>query len=399
MFVLAINTAPSVHAAEAPATFRAYDLLPGSNLSGPNYAIKETVINDGFINHYTVVVDGKKYIIAGDALMRERLNELAALQTMEKVKQSNIFKKSLKSAGTAALKGTKSLITKPVDTIKGTVKGVGSFFSSVGHSMFGGGSEQEESVLKTVVGFDAAKRKFAFKFNIDPYTSFPPVKERLDEIAWAGTAGNLTVSAAFQGIPAPAKGAVTVTKAAHGLPKYLLDNTPADLKKSNARKLSQMGVHASLAEAFLEHPKFSPTQKTMLVNALANVGISNREIFIQRAVLVQTEEMAYILRRWAQSIEAYHRKIKPVQRIVLLGKAPVLQRSDGIIIGIFPADHLAWSDDVGKRYAAIMKDISNVQGVTGGELWFEGTVSASARALLESHNWVVIENAGNLLGL
>jgi len=260
-------------AAEQSPTLRASQLLGVGSLTGPNYAIMEEVYNDGFLNHFTVIVNGQKYDIAGNALMRERLHELSALQTMNLIKSSSTYTKAVSGAAKGVVKGARNLVAHPIDAVTGTVKGVGSFFSGIGHSMFGGRSEQEEGALATAVGFDAAKRKFAFKFGIDPYTNFPPVKERLEDLSWAGTAGNLTVGGAFQALPSGAKGVVSGAKTSYGMNKLLLDTTPAELKERNAERLAKMNVHRSLAEAFLEHPKYSPTQETLLVDALSRVGI------------------------------------------------------------------------------------------------------------------------------
>jgi len=144
--------------AEDSPTLRASDLLGVGRLTGLNYAIMEEVHNDGFLNHYTVIVDGRSYDVAGNALMRERLHELSALQTMNLIKGSSTYTKVVSGAAKGVVTGAKNLVTSPVDTVTGTVKGVGSFFSSIGHSMFGGRSDQEEGVFKTAVGFDAAKR-------------------------------------------------------------------------------------------------------------------------------------------------------------------------------------------------------------------------------------------------
>ncbi len=383
--------------AEPLPTFQTSSILAGERLTGPAYRIGATARNDGFLNHFSVTVEGEVHDVAGNALMKVRLAELAALEKMDRIKRSDVYIKAVKNAALSPLHAVKNLVTSPVDTVKGIASGVGTFFRGVGHSMFGGRSEQEDNVLKTMVGLDGAKRKFAYQFGIDPYTSFPPVRERLNEIAWAGVAGNLTLSAAFSAIPGPASGALKATKLAEGMRKVLRDNTPAELKKINQRKLAGMGVSASIAELFLEHPKFSPTQKTLLVDALSRVPADNRGAFIQRAVLVQDETMAFFMRRWAEMIAAYHQRVARVSRIVRLGKMPIAQRKDGVIVATLPIDHLAWSETIARRHGTNMQSISSIPGVTGGEIWIEGTISKQARSALEAQKWVVRDNAATVL--
>ncbi len=390
-------TAQQIH--EAQAVFRASALLPGQILAGPNYRIEETVQNDGFMNRYTVTVAGKPYTVDGNAMMRIRLAELKALERMKQVEKTDVYKKAVKTGAKGPLNTAKAMVTKPIDTVKGAATGVGRFFGSIGHAMFGGASEQEEGVLKTVIGFATAKRKFAYEFGIDPYTTFPPVKEALEEIAWAGAGGGLTVSAAFMGIPGVGGSVVRGTKTTDAMNRLVRDKSPAELKKINARKLKKMTVNDSVAKLFLEHPKFSPTRKTRLVNALAFVGVYDRQHFIERAILVQDETMAFFMQRWAEMFTAYHIKVKPLARFYRLGKMPIAQRPDGTLIAVLPLDHLIWTDEVAAQHAANMRNITTIPGVTGGEIWIEGTVGAAARKVLEAQNWVVKENVGKQLGL
>ena len=394
-----IRTASAQSAVERPPTFSASQLLRGQNLTGPNYQISETVQNDGFLNHYTVTVEGRSYNVAGNATMRERLRELRALQRMEAMKRTDVYKKALKKSALGPLSTAKNMVMSPVSTIKGIGSGIGSMFSSVGHSLFGGASDQEEGVLKTAIGFAAAKRKFAHRFGIDPYTSFPPVKERLDEIAWSGVAGGLTVGVAFAAIPGVGGTVVSTTKTSDTMNNVIRDNTPAELKKNDGRKLRAMGVHKSVAAIFLEHPKYSPSERTRLVSALASVAATGREEFIQRASLAANETMAIFLRRWAEMIAAYNRRIQPVKRIIRIGKAPFAQRADGVLVGLFPIDYLAWTTSIARRHATNMKSLPGVSGVTAGEIWFEGGISPKAKQALIAQNWVVNEYTGAALGL
>ncbi len=46
-----------------------------------------------------------------------------------------------------------------------------------------------------------------------------------------------------------------------------------------------------------------------------------------------------------------------------------------------------------------MQSISSIAGVTGGEIWIEGSISRQARDGLEAQNWIVRDNVGSILGL
>ena len=155
----------------------------------------------------------------------------------------------------------------------------------------------------------------------------------------------------------------------------------------------------SLRDLFLGHPDYSPSAKTRLVDALARVDATNREAFVQRAIDVRGEAMAFFMQRWSEMIAAYHQNVKPVQRYILLGRMPVVQRGDGVIVAALPIDHLAWTKDISNRHATNMQSISGITGITGGEIWIEGSISSSARQALEKQNWVVQEYAAKRLGM
>ena len=397
--VALFQTAAADNKAEVPPTFDAGEMLGGHSLSGVNYMIDPVARNDGYLNLFTVTVDGETYRVRGNALMRERLDELAALERMDDIKRTEVFKNAATEGVKTPFRTFSNLVTSPVETTKSIGSGVGTFFRSLGHSMFGSPSEQESGAIRTALGFDEAKRQFAFGFGIDPYTSFPPVRERLDEISWAATGGSMTVSAAFGAIDAPAGRALSGTKLAGGMAKLIAEKTPAELKRINAGKLSAMYVNDDIAALFLEHPKFSPTQKTVLVEAMARTGVSQRQAFIERTLLVQSEDEAYFMRRWAEALMGYHQQVTPLSRIVRVGNAPFGQRVDGVLVGVFPIDHLAWTGEIAWRHATNMQDLTNIDGVTGGEIWFEGSISPAARTALEEQDWIVRENAGKQLGL
>ena len=219
----------------------------------------------------------------------------------------------LKNAATGPLEFAKNMVLAPIDTLSNTATGVGKWLGNIGHSVWGGGSEHEEGTLKTILGFDAVKRFFANQFGVDPYSSYPQLQTHLNEVSWTAFAGSLTVKVAFAAIPGAIGTVVTATNFSNGMGNLIADKNPAELKDINREKLVKMGVHESLAEVFLEHPDFSPTQKTFLVGALEVMSlVQNREIFIQISSLSQNEDLAFYRRRQAEMMAAYHKRISPI---------------------------------------------------------------------------------------
>ncbi len=222
----------------------------------------------------------------------------------------------------------------------------------------------------------------------------------MNEISWTAFAGNLTVRVAFMGIPDAAGFAVRSTGFSGGMKKLVRDQTPAELKETNAHKLTAMGVHSSVGEVFLEHPKYSPSEKTFLVGALEEISeAKHRGRFISVAALAQKESMAYFRRRQAEMIAGFHKNIAPVDRFIRLGKGSFVQKKNGTLVGIFPIDHLAWVRNVSGTAKQITREADVYSNVPGKELWIGGTVSPKARKNLEAAGWVVKENVAKQLSL
>src|SRR5262249_14864169 len=188
-------------------------------------------------------------------------------------------------AAMSPLRFTKDLITEPGDTVTNTAEGVGQFFGNIGHSLFGNPSTQEEGTAKAVLGVGVAKRKFAENFAVDPYSSNEPMQKRLGELAWATTAGSMTVGAAFGAIGGPASGALRGTKFAGGVGGLIYDKSPDQLKEINQGKLAGMGMSKELIAAFLDHPQYSPTRKTVIVATIERMNaVGNRRLLLQDPV-------------------------------------------------------------------------------------------------------------------
>jgi hypothetical protein len=182
--------------------------------------------------------------------------------------------------------------------------------------------------------------------------------------------------------------------------KLVRDKTPAELKELNEGKLKAMGVHESLADVFLEHPKYSPSKKTYLVGALDRMGgVGGRDVLIREASLVEEESVAFFTQRRAEMLAGYHVNIAPVARLVRVVNASFAQRKDGTIIGVFPLDHVPWTRSVSRNVTVAVRAINKLPNFTGVELWLAGTVSPLARRNLEAMGFRVKENTEEKLSL
>ena len=389
---------------EPSPVFEIADWVSADALQSDDFRLAPEVTNDGILNHYTILVGDDVLEVAGTDLLNLRLQEMAAIALMKQLEDTEQFKEAAKSSAKSPLSFAKDVVTSPIDTGRDVIDGVGTFFGSIGHAMFGDPSEQEEGVLKTIIGFDAAKRGLAAQFGVDPYSSNRLLQEQLDDISWVAFAGGIGPKLAFSFIPGNVGTVVQVTSFSDGMAKLVTTMTPSELKSLNRDVMLAMGVEPQLAEAFLEHPKYSPTRKTFIVGALERMeGVENRGAFLDVALAAQTAADAYLWQRKAEMLAAYHVNIEPVSSLIQVVTDVGSLTQSGKIVAMVPSDYLAWTNVVAERVlgrsdrAAAATD--QVTERSARELWFARGVSDMARSNLETLDWNVVAEAGDRLRL
>src|SRR5207249_1594200 len=99
-------------------------------------------------------------------------------------------------------------------------------------------------------GYNQARREWAKKLEIDPYTTNPVLRPLLDNAASAMFAGNFAISLTVGAVAAPLQYAsefeTTVRDSVWNQP-------PVDLAKSNEEKLLRIGVARDAVRAFLRN--------------------------------------------------------------------------------------------------------------------------------------------------
>jgi len=387
---------------EAAPVFAAEDVFPRERLEGPGYKVEPTVQNDGFANFFTVTTPDGSYEIESADLLWVRIDEFRKLEIMKEVSGTGEYATAMGEAAKAPFVFAKDMITSPIQTTGGVFRGIGSFFSNVGHGLFGSPSEEEEGVVKRLLAFDATKRAYAGEFQVDPYSTNEPMQDRLKDLSWASFAGGMTTGVATSFIGGTAGMVIDVTSFGGGMNGLVYDNNPPKLKSINRDKLKAMGVDDEIATVFLDHPNYTPTRKTWLVGALEQMeGVENRGVAVDVATLAANDNDAFYWQRSAEMAAAYHANVGPVARFVRLGEAVVLQTPDGRIIAPFPNDYLAWTEDNADAATLIDQDDAGKsgEGIAGKEMWFAGDVSPLARTKLEELGWTVQANKKHELQL
>ena len=380
-----------------PIALKASDELSNDLISGPNYKVELSVINDGLINTYRLSTDYGPLQVESTALLKERINELLALRHMEELKGSKVFKDALKEGAKASYRTAKGLVTKPVDTVSGIATGVGRWFSDVKRSVSSDDPHQENA-LKTALGYSSVKRKFAYEYKIDPYTNYEPVQKRLSELSQSAFAGGISTKVAFGAIKKPIGTALRLSGTADTMRKLVRDKSPAELEDINTDKLLAMGVSRNNIKYFLNNPNYSPQEATLLVGALESMrNVSDRNKFVAAASFADEESVARFMRLRVQMMASYNARISPVSKIIDINGTPFLKTRKGVVVGLFPLDYVAWTGALYQKEKTVSDFIENVLQIKSKELWVTGRIDSIARRALESRGWKLKTNVGSTL--
>ena len=378
---------------EPSAALSASRILPPELLSGPNHRVQERVKNDGIVNIYTIDSRFGSFTAVSTAMLRIRIQEINAMAAMDKLKGTKEYGDSLKASGLSALVAAKNMVFQPIKTTTEVVSGVGLLFRRTGDSLFGAKrSDAEDSRFKTLIGFSNYKRDYAYRLGVDVYSRNQVLQDRLNEIAWTGFAGGLTVSAAMAAVPGGAGVAMTAIGTTR-LGTAIFQNTPPqDLRRMNTEKLKAMDVDEHSTDAFISDSVFSPREQTMLVSALDEMrGVAERDRLVQLAALTDKDDVAFFRQRQAEMYAGYHRAVSPIERFIGVGPVPAARTVKGALVFNIPVDYVVWTEELARVVTTADNLANQLPGTSEKQLWITGTLSPKARVEMQRLNWKVYE--------
>lgn len=375
---------------EKPRSFPS-NLIPGISAAGQNYTIASPVTSDGFMRIYRVKTPYGDFEVIGDALMRARQFELAALRELDQVTNSEAFNKALAEAGLSPIRFAGQLLVNPLGTVGNTLSGIGSLFGQIGSSAHNAGKVQGDPIAD-LTGASRRKRELAVKLGVDPYTDFPPLQDKLTQLSQAAATGGLLVSGALMAIPGVGGLIVSNASTSANLTNMARDSTPAQLLDIGRQKLAAMGVDAKLTEVFLTNRNYTPLDAAIIVTSLEAIPVAGRDVFISRAASVNRRDAAFFMRRQAELLAEYQEKTGAITGFVPLGGFPFALTTAGVM-GLLPLDALSWTENTGRAMRDITDSMKRLGRAGKAELRITGQATPLAKQQLKALGWTVIDSA------
>src|SRR4249920_172317 len=213
----------------------------GKSTTGANYTVKPIVRSDGVMRIFDVDTPYGKFAFDGIEFAKLRLHELNAVAALEKMSQSEAFGQAFGRAALGPIKFGADLITDPANTVERSLSGIGNMLDRVGAGLSNTRADRD-NVMESLLGVSDTQRQLAVDLDVDPYTDFPPLAERLKQMAGAMAGGGLPVRAGLAVVPGGVGIAVSSVASVDTAKDSLRNKTAAQVIAEAKSTLASLGI-------------------------------------------------------------------------------------------------------------------------------------------------------------
>lgn len=408
VFVAGLSQAQGQATLESSPTLPGAELVQASLLSGERHKVAEPIKVEGHFGKYIIESKFGNFTVRGGDMLAVRVSELQAIEALQKVEQDAAFKDALAKSGSGIASFAEDVVTEPGKTVENIGKGASTVLGRIGYLAHTGsnyvsdkasdltskeknekpkakaapaGEPEPPSFIGDPFGYNMARREWAKKLNIDPYTSNPILRPLLDKAASATFAGNFAVSLTLGIVIVP----VQYSYQLDDMVRQSAWNKPAiDIQKDSETKLMALGIEGRTVRNLLRNKWFTPTLQAALVARLEALGkIPGIESVVAAAAATQGETRARFLLESLAILAGHHQKEGKLAKIRMSNLIPVGITTDGGIVAAVAIDYATWDKD-----AAAFVQRKEVAGAKK-TLLIAGKVSPRARQQMEKAGWSV----------
>ena len=395
---------------EIPQERKAADILPAELLKGEHHSVDDRVRSDGYLNYYTITSDYGEFEAVSTAMLRIRIAEISALAELDELSKTEVFIKAAADAGIVApLKSITQLASHPVETVTGIPSGIGRMFNrykrQAGEAIdttketvadddtdqTDGESEDDSNVAVDLTasyfGVSSSERAWSQKLGTDPYSTNETLRAAIKEVAWAENLGQFGIG--FAGIPG--------TGLIGQVNQVVWSMDPYELQDFNRARLVATGADEELIEEYLNNPRMSPTQQTILTASIAELAdVEGRAGVLNQALNLRTDAEVRFFVRTVALLAWYHHNHRPIVSVITEAATPGGLTDDGNVAMLFAVDHVYWTEGIAQEEDVLLGH-GTAAGDNSPEAWFLGTASDRCRKELIAAGWEVHENLAHTI--
>jgi hypothetical protein len=383
---------------ETPPLMQAKDVLPDELLSGPYHTVDNTVVNDGYTNHYVVVTEDGEFPAAGLLELKARIAEAEAIAVLRAMNRGEVYGKGVVAGGkrTALLpvRQVRRYVQNPLHlvlAVPGEAMRVVGVFEDVAKLARMG---LTQAYLKDLIGYDSAKKSLAKRLNVDEDSPNPVLQEELSEAAWAFYAGSAPMYLLEEFMPLVPIPHVTLVAGGEsaGAAYEVYERELGD--KSVRTQLRRIDVAKAERKQFKKHDAYTSRDRRTIASSLYSIDdAEGRDEYLDYALDAETPEQAQIIVHMAQAMAIYDATFDEILEVGRVGDTVMCYTKSGIVMMPMYADYVAWTQQFAGQVDNLMSWKPAAGEVAGREIWVTGEFTPWAHRELADRAVAVTENA------
>lgn len=415
--------------------YLAADLVDASMLSGPGYTLLPEVEVRGYMLHYTLQTRFGEILAESKDLLPIRIEEVSAIERLDETGMAKAAGKQARSRTREVWEGLKRIVRKPKETVQGLPDGVARMVKARAQKIGRQASKlydrsrdrlaedenaaepsgpltaarepkpapdpnesaterkvkkEGKRLIKSELGYASARRFIAREVSVDPYSSNPILKEKLDALAWSATSSNVGFNLVMKSLGAATFG---VLPQMLKIDRIVWEETPENISEMNRKRLNELGCTPGLTRRFVRNGAFSSTLQTDLVNALSSLRlIRGCDDVLAMSIDARGEIEGRFM---VNSLRLLLAAPLPGQVGYTAGECAIETLGGGLgalcegeLVVPVPVDALIWDADM-----AIFLNAENVRDARARTILLTGFADQEARVRLTERGFAIIEYA------
>jgi hypothetical protein len=248
-----------------------------------------------------------------------------------------------------------------------------------------------DNLVESLLGVSDTQRQLAVELDVDPYTDFPPLAQRLKQMAGAMAGGGLPVRAGLALVPGGVGIAVSSVATVNTAKDVLRDKSAAQVIAESRSLLQGLDVPSESVDRLVENRNFTPADLIIMARALKRLNAEKTVIFIDKAATAGSRNVAFYHRRRAQILAARSTELGGLVSFVSVGGQPVNIAGNGALVAAFTFDDIAWTEIQQKTFSGATAQIRQIQPGAAPVLAATGTITPLAATEIKKLGWKIVQ--------
>jgi hypothetical protein len=361
----------------------------GKAATGTNYTVNPIVRSDGVMRIFDVDTPYGNFAFDGIEFAKLRIHELNAIAAIEKMSQSEEFGKAFGRAALGPIKFGADLITNPAGTVERSLSGIGNMFDRVGAGLSNNRADRD-GFVDSLIGVSDTQRELAVDLDVDPYTDFPPLAQKLKEMAGVMASGGLPIKAGLSFVPGGIGIAISSVATVSDARDTLRSKTAAQVIAETRATLLGLGIPDESISRLVENRNYTPADLLIMALALKKLNAENTTAFVDHVAEAGTRNIAFYHRRRAQILAARSNELGGIVSFVTFGGQPINITRNGNVVAAFTVDDIAWTDVQQRTFIAATAEIQRMKPGATPVLATTGAVTPMAAAEIGQRGWKIV---------